>query len=145
MIFVTRFAPSTTGHLHLGHAYSALYAMQCAEDQGGRFLLRIEDIDPERCKKKYEIELLEDLAWLGLNWPSPVRRQSEHIDDYANALAKLQNMDLLYPCFCSRKGIRAEIASAGYAPHTTPQGPEGPKPMKASRPTRPHTNSIAFL
>ena len=126
MTFITRFAPSPTGHLHLGHAYSALYAKQCAEEQGGRFLLRIEDIDPERCKKKYEVELLEDLKWLGLNWPSPVRRQSEHLDDYANALAKLQNMGLLYPCFCSRKDVRAEIASAGYAPHDAPQGLEGP-------------------
>jgi len=126
MTFITRFAPSPTGHLHLGHAFSALYASQCAEYQGGEFLLRIEDIDPERCKKKYEIELLEDLEWLGLDWPSPVRRQSDHIDDYANALAKLQNMGLLYPCFCSRKDIRAEIAAAGYAPHAMPQGPEGP-------------------
>ena len=126
MTFITRFAPSPTGHLHLGHAYSALLAKRYAEDQGGKFLLRVEDIDPERCRKEYEIELLKDLEWLGLNWSFPVRRQSEHIDDYANALAKLQNMGLLYPCFCSRKDIRAEIAAAGYAPHAAPQGPEGP-------------------
>jgi glutamyl-Q tRNA(Asp) synthetase len=126
MNFTTRFAPSPTGHLHLGHAYSALYAMQCAEDQGGKFLLRIEDIDPERCKKEYEVELLEDLEWLGLNWPSPVRRQSEHIDDYANALAELQSLGLLYPCFCSRKDIRTEISAAGYAPHAAIMGLEGP-------------------
>ena len=112
--------------MHLGHAYSALYAKQCAEDHGGRFILRIEDIDPERCKKEYEGDLLEDLTWLGLDWQSPVRRQSEHINDYANALAKLKTMDLLYPCFCSRKEIRAEIAAAGYAPHAASQGPEGP-------------------
>jgi glutamyl-Q tRNA(Asp) synthetase len=126
MTFITRFAPSPTGHLHLGHAYSALYAKQCAEDQGGRFLLRIEDIDPMRCKTEYEVGLLEDLKWLGLNWPTPVRRQSEHIDDYQNAITKLQNMGLLYPCFCSRKDIRAEIAAAGYAPHASSHGPEGP-------------------
>jgi glutamyl-Q tRNA(Asp) synthetase len=133
MTFITRFAPSPTGYLHLGHAYSALYAKQCAEDQGGSFLLRIENIDPERCKKEYEVKLLEDLEWLGLNWLSPVRRQSEHIDDYANALAKLQSMGLLYPCFCSRKDIRAEIAAAGYAPHYSLQGPEGPIYPKTCR------------
>ena len=126
MTVITRFAPSPTGHLHLGHAYSALFAEQYARDQGGRFLLRIEDIDPERCKKEYDSHLLEDLKWLGLHWEEPVRRQSEHLEDYATALAKLEDMDLLYPCFCSRKDIRAEIAAAGYAPHATPQGPEGP-------------------
>ncbi len=126
MTFITRFAPSPTGHLHLGHAFSALYAKQCADDQGGRFLLRIEDIDPERCKKEYELKILEDLEWLGIHWPLPVRRQSEHIDDYVNALATLKSMDLLYPCFCSRNDIRTEIAAAGYAPHALPRGPEGP-------------------
>ena len=133
MTFTTRFAPSPTGHLHLGHAYSALYAMQCAEKQGGKFLLRIEDIDPERCKNEYEVELLEDLEWLGLDWPSPVRRQSEHIDDYSNALAELKRLGLLYPCFCSRKDIRTEISAAGYAPHAAIKGPEGPLYPKTCR------------
>ena len=126
MTFITRFAPSPTGHLHLGHAYSALFAEQYAHNQGGRFLLRIEDIDPERCKKEYETQILEDLKWLGLNWETPVRRQSEHMNAYRSALTTLENMDLLYPCFCSRKNIRDEIAAAGYAPHNIPHGPEGP-------------------
>ncbi len=94
MTFMTRFAPSPTGHLHLGHAYAALFAEQYAHNQGGRFLLRIEDIDPERCKKEYDTQILEDLEWLGINWETPVRRQSEHMDAYRSALATLENMDL---------------------------------------------------
>lgn len=115
--FVTRFAPSPNGYLHLGHAYSALTAFDAARAAGGRFLLRIEDIDVSRARPGLEAALVEDLAWLGLVWESPVRRQSEHFDDYARALATLDGRGLLYPCFCTRR----EIASALTAPH----GPEG--------------------
>lgn len=120
---VSRFAPSPTGLLHLGHAYSALFAEDLAKKAGGRFLLRIEDIDPGRCHGEFETAIYEDLDWLGLKWEQPVRRQSDHMDVYALALGRLEDMDLLYPCFCSRKDIREEIAAAGGAPH---QGPEGP-------------------
>ena len=86
---VTRFAPSPTGYLHLGHAHAALFAWQAAREAGGRFLLRIEDIDGGRSRPEYEAALYEDLAWLGLAWPTPVRRQSEHLADYRAALDKL--------------------------------------------------------
>jgi glutamyl-Q tRNA(Asp) synthetase len=123
---VTRFAPSPTGFLHLGHAFSALFAEREARRAGGRFLLRIEDIDRGRCRPAFEDAIYEDLAWLGLAWESPVRRQSDHFGDYAAALAKLDAMGLIYPCFCTRKEIRAEIARAGGAPHDAEHGPEGP-------------------
>lgn len=119
---VTRFAPSPTGHLHLGHAHSALFGWRAAMDAGGRFLLRIEDIDPNRCRPEFERDLIEDLAWLGLRWEQPVRRQSDHLDDHRAALERLQAMGVVYPCFCTRKDIAAEIARAGHAPH----GPDGP-------------------
>ena len=119
---VTRFAPSPTGRLHLGHAYSALFAEQAARRKGGRFLLRIEDIDRARCRAEFESGIYEDLAWLGLTWETPVRRQSEHLDEYRSALDRLASAGFLYPCFCSRKDIEAEIARAASAP----QGPEGP-------------------
>ncbi len=131
---ITRFAPSPTGHLHLGHAYSALFTASLAgqetgrsegptgKQQGGIFLLRIEDIDTSRVKVEYEQAIFEDLAWLGLEWEMPVRRQSDHFADYQDAIDALQAQSLLYPCFCSRREIRAEIENAGHAPH----GPEGP-------------------
>ncbi|HEV7371642.1 tRNA glutamyl-Q(34) synthetase GluQRS [Arenibaculum sp.] len=119
---VTRFAPSPTGLLHLGHAHSALFAWRAAREPGGRFLLRIEDIDPTRCRPEFDEALRRDLAWLGLSWPLPVRRQSEHMDDYAAALARLDALGVVYPCFCTRKDIEEEIARAGHAPH----GPDGP-------------------
>ena len=119
---VTRFAPSPTGRLHIGHAYSALFAWQAANEAGGRFLLRIEDIDRDRCRPAFETAILEDLAWLGLAWQEPVRRQSVHLGDYTQALAQLEEMGLLYPCFCTRKEIQAEVARSGQAPH----GPDGP-------------------
>ena len=117
---VTRFAPSPTGSLHLGHAYSALFAQSLAQEAGGRFILRIEDIDRGRCRPEFEDDIFEDLAWLGLEWETPVRRQSDHMEDYARALGRLD--PLLYPCFCTRKKITAEIVRAGHAPH----GPLGP-------------------
>jgi glutamyl-Q tRNA(Asp) synthetase len=119
---VTRFAPSPTGLLHLGHAYAALFAAQAAAEAGGRFLLRIEDIDQARARPEFERAIHADLAWLGLAWEMPVRRQSEHMADYGRALARLAADGLIYPCFCTRAEIRAEIARAGVAP----QGPAGP-------------------
>jgi glutamyl-Q tRNA(Asp) synthetase len=118
---VTRFAPSPTGELHLGHAHSALFAHRTAMAEGGRFLVRIEDIDTGRCRPAFTEAILADLAWLGLDWEKPVRRQSEHFDDYRAALARLDALGLLYPCFCTRRDILDEVARAGHAPH----GPEG--------------------
>jgi glutamyl-Q tRNA(Asp) synthetase len=114
---VTRFAPSPTGLLHLGHAHAALFAWQAARRRGGRFLLRIEDIDSTRCRPAYDDAIREDLAWLGLDWAEPVRRQSEHLADYRAALAALEAKALLYPCFCTRQAIKAEVARASAAPH----------------------------
>jgi glutamyl-Q tRNA(Asp) synthetase len=117
MSVVTRFAPSPNGLLHLGHAYSALLAAAAARTAGGRFLLRIEDIDRTRARPEFELGIYEDLAWLGLDWERPVRRQSDHFADYAADLDGLERRGLLYPCFCTRR----EIESALTAPH----GPEG--------------------
>jgi glutamyl-Q tRNA(Asp) synthetase len=119
---VTRFAPSPTGLLHLGHAHSALFARDAARRAGGRFLLRIEDIDPTRCRPEYTEAILADLAWLGLQWDGPVRVQSRHLAEYRLALDALAARGLLYPCFCTRGEIAREIAAAGHAPH----GPDGP-------------------
>ncbi|NKB48294.1 MAG: tRNA glutamyl-Q(34) synthetase GluQRS [Alphaproteobacteria bacterium] len=115
---VTRFAPSPSGHLHLGHAYAALFAWRLADRPGGEFILRIEDIDGGRNKAEYEDAIYEDLAWLGIKWREPVMRQSERGDAYKAALDKLADMDLLYPCFCTRKDILAEINSSAGAPHS---------------------------
>lgn len=114
---VTRFAPSPTGHLHAGHAYSAGLAYLRARQAGGRFLLRIEDIDATRCRPELTDDLLADLAWLGLRWEEPVRRQSQHFDEYRAALHDLQRRGLLYPCFCTRRQVQEEIARIGAAPH----------------------------
>ena len=108
---VLRFAPSPNGALHLGHAYSALCNERIAAELGGRLLLRIEDLDRTRCKPRYEAAILDDLAWLGLRFEAEPRRQSEHGDDYAKALARLDAEGLVYPCFCSR----AEVARASAA------------------------------
>lgn len=114
---ITRFAPSPTGLLHIGHAHAALFAAR----KGGIFHLRIEDIDQTRSDAAYEQGIFDDLAWLGLDWPRPVMRQSERFDAYRTALATLESMGLLYPCFCTRKDIAAEVARMVSAPH----GPEG--------------------
>lgn len=119
---VTRFAPSPTGYLHLGHAHAALFAARTAQAAGGRFLLRIEDIDFTRCRPEFDAAILEDLTWLGLVWDGPVLRQSQRRTAYDAALAQLTATGLAYPCFCTRKEIAAEIAAAGAAP----QGPDGP-------------------
>lgn len=121
----TRFAPSPTGHLHLGHAYSALLTWDTARAEGWRIVLRIEDIDTGRCRPEFTDAIFEDLAWLGLDWEQPVRNQSEHMADYEAALARLRDQDLLYPCFCSRRDIREEITAIGGAPHDW-NGAEGP-------------------
>ena len=122
---VTRFAPSPTGLLHLGHAHAALFADQAARG-GGQFLVRIEDIDVGRCRPEFEDAIAEDLSWLGLEWPRPVRRQSECMADYQDALDRLNAHELLYPCFCTRKDIAAEIHGAQGAPHLADLGLNGP-------------------
>ncbi|GAB0119533.1 tRNA glutamyl-Q(34) synthetase GluQRS [Acidisoma sp. 7E03] len=118
---VTRFAPSPTGYLHLGHAHAARIAWQRAREAGGRFLLRIENIDATRARPEYEAAILEDLRWLGLDWDEPVRRQQEHLTEYAAVLDALRARGLLYPCFCTRADIAREVAASGQAPH----GPDG--------------------
>ena len=115
---VTRFAPSPTGLLHLGHAHAALSARRA----GDRCLLRIEDIDATRCRPEFSAAILDDLAWLGLAWDGPVRIQSQHMAEYRSALDRLAARGLLYPCFCTRAEIAREVAAAGQAPH----GPDGP-------------------
>ncbi|MBV8169667.1 MAG: tRNA glutamyl-Q(34) synthetase GluQRS [Alphaproteobacteria bacterium] len=120
-VIVTRFAPSPTGRLHLGHAFSALFAERAARAAGGRFLLRLEDIDRGRCRPAFATGIIEDLTWLGVRWDGAVRVQSEHFGDYRSALDRLRERGLLYPCFCTRKDIQDEIARAGHAPH----GPDG--------------------
>jgi len=122
---VTRFAPSPTGYLHLGHVCSALEGWRAARDAGGRFLLRLEDIDHTRCRDEYADAIIEDLAWLGLDWDGPIRRQSQHFSDYRAALDQLEAMGVLYPCFCTRRDIQAEIARAGGAPHLGSEGESG--------------------
>ncbi|MCL4714559.1 MAG: tRNA glutamyl-Q(34) synthetase GluQRS [Hyphomonadaceae bacterium] len=112
MSFVTRFAPSPTGYLHLGHALSALTAFDAARAANGRFLLRIEDIDLGRARPEFEAAIYEDLAWLGLSWEEPVRRQSEHMAEYAEPLQDLIGRGLVYRCFRTRKEIADAIASA---------------------------------
>jgi glutamyl-Q tRNA(Asp) synthetase len=114
--FVTRFAPSPTGRLHRGHAFAALTAWHAAREVGGRFLLRIEDIDPTRCKPAFEDAIVEDLTWLGLAWDGPVRRQSEHLADYAAVIAALDGRGLLYRCFRTRKDILDAIGDAPHGP-----------------------------
>jgi glutamyl-Q tRNA(Asp) synthetase len=111
-VFVTRFAPSPTGYLHRGHAFSALSAWHAAQAAGGRFILRIEDIDGTRRRPEFETAIYEDLAWLGLDWETPVRRQSEHAADYERVLADLAERGLTYRCFRTRKEVAAEIVSA---------------------------------
>ena len=115
-MFATRFAPSPTGRLHKGHAFSALTASSAAKATGGRFVLRIEDIDPTRCRPEFETAILEDLAWLGLDWETPVRRQSEHLADYAAVIDALNARDLLYRCFRTRKEILDAIGDAPHGP-----------------------------
>jgi glutamyl-Q tRNA(Asp) synthetase len=125
---VFRFAPSPNGYLHLGHALSALINFDMARAVGGRLLLRIEDIDPARCRPEYEAAIYEDLAWLGIAWEEPVRRQSEHLDDYQTALARLEASGLVYPSFESRAEITALVAerdAVGPPREPWPRDPDG--------------------
>ncbi|UWQ80844.1 tRNA glutamyl-Q(34) synthetase GluQRS [Leisingera sp. S132] len=123
MTFTTRFAPSPTGPLHLGHAYSAMLAHDMAMSEGGTFLLRIEDIDQSRARPEWEAQIYEDLHWLGLSWPEPVMRQSERLPSYQAALDQLAALGLTYPCRCNRADIEA---AAGAPQEGVPQfGPDG--------------------
>ena len=121
---VFRFAPSPNGFLHLGHAYSALLNFDRARETGGRLLLRIEDIDATRCRPEFEAAIYEDLAWLGIAWETPVRRQSEHLDDYRTALDRLSALGLVYPAFESRAEI-ARLVAAREADGPWPRDPDG--------------------
>lgn len=124
MSYITRFAPSPTGPLHLGHAYSALTAHDLAMQNGGEFLLRIEDIDKSRAKKEWETQIFEDLEWLGLTWPEPVMHQSARLDVYALSLKKLIRWNLVYPCRCNRKDITHALSAPQEGEIT--YGPDGP-------------------
>jgi glutamyl-Q tRNA(Asp) synthetase len=124
----TRFAPSPTGLLHQGHAFSALTAHEAAREAGGRFLLRIEDIDSTRSRPEFEAAIYEDLGWLGLSWETPVRRQSEHADDYRAALRRLEAEGLLYRCFRTRKELAQAAASAPHGPDGAAAFRGGPAP-----------------
>jgi glutamyl-Q tRNA(Asp) synthetase len=121
---VVRFAPSPNGYLHLGHALSALLNADMAREQGGKLLLRIEDIDATRCRAEYEAAIVEDLAWLGLRWEQPVRRESAHLGEYRAALARLDGMGLIYPAFESRAEI-AKLVAASEAQGGWPRDPDG--------------------
>jgi glutamyl-Q tRNA(Asp) synthetase len=111
MAFVTRFAPSPTGPLHLGHAYSAILAHDMARKAGGHFLLRMEDTDLDRCKPAFEAQIVDDLTWLGLVWDGPVHHQSQHISDYNLRLEAIATKGFIYPCSCTRSDIRAALAA----------------------------------
>ncbi len=136
----TRFAPSPTGPLHLGHAYSALVAHDMARAAGGAFLLRIEDIDQGRARAHWEEAIFEDLAWLGLDWETPVLRQSDNMSSYREALGTLWHSGLLYPCTCRRRDILEALSAPqeGAAPH----GPDGPVYPGTCRPDTPPTGPI---
>jgi glutamyl-Q tRNA(Asp) synthetase len=131
--FVTRFAPSPTGYLHRGHAFSALTAFEAARAAQGRFLLRIEDIDRTRCRPEYEAALLDDLAWLGLQWESPVRRQSDHMADYGAALRDLSERGLTYRCFRTRREVADAIESAPHGAMEAFRGAALPPDEEARR------------
>lgn len=130
MKLVTRFAPSPTGQLHLGHAFSALLAHEFARSRGGAFLLRIEDIDPGRSRAEHVDSIIEDLAWLGIEWDGEILFQSERLGLYREALDRLRAAGLVYPCFCTRSAIASEIAASAAAPHpgsgSGAGGPDGP-------------------
>lgn len=130
---ITRFAPSPTGPLHLGHAYSALLAHDMALDSNGQFLLRIEDIDQSRARTQWETQIYDDLKWLGLSWPDPVVRQSERLPSYRDTLHRLWDTRALYPCTCSRQDIKDALSAPqeGVAPAIGPDGPIYPGTCRA--------------
>jgi glutamyl-Q tRNA(Asp) synthetase len=141
-MFATRFAPSPTGRLHKGHAFSALTAWSAAKKENGRFVLRIEDIDPTRCRPEYEAAIYEDLAWLGLDWETPVRRQSDHLDDYAAVVAALHARGLLYRCFRTRKEV---LDAIGDAPHGSAEAIRpGPHPAEEEARLRAEGRAFAW-
>jgi glutamyl-Q tRNA(Asp) synthetase len=125
---ITRFAPSPTGPLHLGHAYSALLAHDMARAAGGQFLLRMEDIDPARSRQEWEAQLIDDLTWLGITWDAPPLRQSERLGVYSDALDSLWSRDLLFPCSCTRRDLMQALAAPqeGVDPAEGPDGPVYP-------------------
>jgi len=122
---VFRFAPSPNGALHLGHAYSVLLNQRLADRTGGRLLLRLEDIDTDRCTPEFEAGIVNDLAWLGIGWEEPVRRQSEHFALYAESLRRLERQGLVYPAFMSRGAVRAHIAEHEAKGGAWPRDPDG--------------------
>jgi glutamyl-Q tRNA(Asp) synthetase len=132
-VFVTRFAPSPTGYLHRGHAFSALTAYEAAQAAGGRFILRIEDIDATRRRPQFEAAIYEDLAWLGLQWETPVRRQSEHLADYQAAIDRLAADGLVYRCFRTRREVAEAMASAPHGPMEVFRGAPLPLDEEARR------------
>jgi len=131
--FVTRFAPSPTGYLHRGHAFSALAAYEAAREAGGRFLLRLEDIDRTRCRPEFEAAIDEDLAWLGLDWERPVRRQSDHMADYGAALRDLAERGLVYRCFKTRREVAEAIEAAPHGAMEAYVGAALPPAEEAAR------------
>jgi glutamyl-Q tRNA(Asp) synthetase len=139
---ITRFAPSPTGYLHLGHAFSAFNAWKRARSAGGQFLLRLEDIDPGRCRPHFATAILDDLTWLGLVWDGPVRTQSEHLADYQAALDALRERHLIYPCFCTRADIAREISASASAPHAPDGAPLYPGTCRRLSPAE-RTTKIA--
>jgi glutamyl-Q tRNA(Asp) synthetase len=138
--FVTRFAPSPTGPLHLGHAFSALLAHDRARAARGTFLLRIDDLDRARCRREWEAQIFDDLAWLGLAWPTPVLRQSARLPRYRAALETLWTRGLLYPCTCSRADIRA--AASAPQEGAPLHGPDGVVYPGTCRPAMPPTGQM---
>lgn len=134
-MFITRFAPSPTGPLHLGHAFSAMLAHDRARAAGGRFLLRIDDLDQTRCRPEWEARIFDDLAWLGLDWPRPVLRQSTRLPRYRAALQALWDRGLIYPCTCTRADIRA--AASAPQEGAPLHGPDGVVYPGTCRPARP--------
>ena len=142
---ITRFAPSPTGHLHLGHAYSALFAERAARADGGRFLLRIEDIDQTRCTPELEQAIYDDLGWLGLDWEKPARRQSEHFDEYRMALDRLIEAGLAYPAFLSRGETKAIVRAFETEGGLWPRDPDGAPLYPTIDRERPKAERTALL
>jgi glutamyl-Q tRNA(Asp) synthetase len=139
-MFVTRFAPSPTGLLHLGHAFSALRAFDAAQAARGRLILRIEDTDAGRCRPEFEAAIYEDLAWLGVEWVSGVRRQCEHMNEYEAVLGRLIGLGVMYRCFKTRKELLADIA---HAPHSQVEAYRG-GPLSADQEASKIANGEAF-
>ena len=139
---VFRFAPSPNGCLHLGHAYSALLNFDLARRFGGRFLLRIEDIDPDRCRPEFEAAIYQDLAWLGITWETPVRRQSRHFIDYRRAVERLDALGLIYPSFESRAELARRVARQEEAGMPWPRDPDGAPRYPGAVPPDRHAHPV---